>query len=76
VAQRQRHELAALDPLGALEARDLDVRQREESVLGGVEVVGQPAAVSVDGKAQQAGDPVALGFDDDPLLTVLHARGR
>ena len=60
----------------ALEARDLDIGQRQESVLRGVEVVGQPAAVAVDRKAQQTGDSMPLGLDDDPLLTVLHGRGR
>ena len=60
----------------ALEGGDLDVGQRQELPLGGVEVVGEPAAVAVGRQRQVAGDAVPVGLDDDALGALLHARAR
>jgi hypothetical protein len=72
VAQREREERATLDPGFTLEQRDLDIGERDEGALGGVEVVGEPAAVTIGGQPENPGDPVAIGLHDDALVTVVH----
>ncbi len=74
MAQRQGDEVTLLDARGAVQAGHLDVSEGQEDPLGGVQVVGQAAAIAVDGQPQQPGDPVAVGLDDDPLVAMLHAR--
>ena len=51
------------------------VGERDEVALGGVEHVGDAAAIAVAGERQQALDAVALGLDPDALGAVVHSRG-
>jgi len=51
---------------------DRDVRERDEVALRGIEDVRDAAAVAVGRDGQRAGDPVALGFDQDTFLAMLH----
>src|SRR5437764_4790023 len=63
VPKRECDERALLRGSAAVERSYLDLGEREEHPLGGVEVVGEPASVPVARQAQDAGDPVAVGFD-------------
>src|SRR4051795_5641865 len=60
---------------GPVAADDLDDRvgQRDEVALGGVEEVGQAAAVAVGREGEAARDAMAGGLDVDAFVTVLHA---
>src|SRR5262249_4244290 len=75
VLERKRHERVALHR-AAIEGRDLDVGQRDEHPLTGIQVIGEPAAITVPRQAQNAGDPVADGLDDDAFFDVLHRGAR
>ncbi len=71
VPPRQGQVLVQLDrPTG--ERLDRDFGEREEVALGGVQDVGDAAAVAVAGERDRALDPVALGLDPDALLAVAH----
>jgi hypothetical protein len=58
----------------ALERFDGDFGEREEVALGGVQHVGDAAAIAIAGERERAFDPVALGLDLDALLAVVHVR--
>src|SRR4051812_6554926 len=66
-------DVVAVRARGLVERGHVDVGQRDELALAGVEVVGEPAAVALRRQADRAGEPVALRLDDDPLLALLHA---
>ncbi len=75
------HDVAAGDReegviLGRAAVERLDGRlgERQEVALGGVEHVGDTAAVAVAGERERAFDAVAGGLEADALLAVLHAR--
>ena len=53
---------------------DGDVGERDEVALGGVQHVRDAAAIAVGGDGERARDAVALGFDEDAFLAMLHAR--
>lgn len=75
VAAAQRDEaVMGRSAARGVERDDVDVGQRDELALAGVEVIGQPAAVALDGQANGAGEAIPLGLDDDPLFTLVHAR--
>ena len=56
------------------ERLDGDFGEREEVALGGVQHVGDAAAIAVAGERERALDPVMLGLDPDALLAVIHVR--
>src|SRR5205085_6495796 len=45
---------------------------RQEVAVGGVEKVGYPPAVAVEGQPQRPGDPVTVRLDHDVLDVMLH----
>src|ERR671939_2197010 len=74
VAPGDRDEVVAGARAVAPDDLDDGVGQRDEVALGGVEEVGQPAAVAVGRERELAGDAVAGGLDVDAFVTVLHVR--
>src|SRR6478736_7805803 len=75
VVKRQRQERVAFHR-AALERCHLDIGQRDEGPLTGIQVIREPAAVAVPRQAQDSRDPVTGGLDDDPLFDVLHRGAR
>ena len=48
------------------------IGQRDELALGGVQQVGEPAAVAIAGQRRDTDDAVARRIDGDALITMLH----
>src|SRR5438477_12503252 len=76
VAKRQRTERLPLDRAVSVHGLDLDLGQGEKLAVRSVQIVAEPAPVTVRRQPEQAGDPVALGLGDDLLQVLLHARRR
>jgi hypothetical protein len=66
VAASDRHErlLLGIVPL-RVNARDLDVHQRDEVKVAAVEEVGKARAVALLGKGEIPDDPMACGLEND-----------
>lgn len=47
--------------------------QRDELALGGVQQIGEPAAVAIAGQRRDTDDAVARRVDRNALITMLHA---
>jgi hypothetical protein len=71
VAASDREEGVALGR-PAVEGRQGDLGESEEIALGGVQHVGDAAAIPVAGEREETFDAVAGGLDADALLAVLH----
>jgi hypothetical protein len=54
------------------EGLDYRIGNGQEVAIGGVEEVGYPPAVAVEGQAQRPDDPVAVRLDHDVLDVMLH----
>src|SRR2546430_17314930 len=50
-----------------------DLRQGDEVALGGVEHVGDAAAIAVARQVDETLDAMAIGLDPDPFAPVVHA---
>src|ERR687885_573015 len=74
VAPGDRDEVVAGARAVAPDDLDDRVGQRDEVALGGVEEVGQAAAVAVGRERELARDSVAGGLGGDAFVTVLHDR--
>src|SRR5687768_12178869 len=59
-------------PARPVERRQAGVEDREELLVAAVHVVGDAAAVALGREREQALHAIAVGLDDDFLLSVLH----
>ena len=58
----------------AVDGDELSVQDREELLVAAVHVVGDPAPVTLQGEGQHALYAIAIRFNNDLFLTVLHGR--
>ena len=72
VLQRDDEKRPELRRRRTVEGSDLDIGERKECPLGGVEIVGQPAAVAILGQVEKPGDPVSIRLDNDALIALFH----
>ena len=73
VLTMDRDEVVMLDFGVAVKHLHGGIGQRDELALGGVQQIGQPAAVAIAGQRRDTDDAVARRIDGDALVTMLHA---